>query len=226
MDGANYRPAQRVLDRLRHVDFVAVVGPTAVGKTTIMKAAMEYHPELSMVVNNTSRKPRPGEREGIDYFFKSREAMEVAIKKGEYVQVAPTLFGDWYATAPEGYATNGVCMLAVVAKAIPVFRALPFKTMRTIFVLPPDWETWQTRLARHGFDAEQLQRRMSEALQSLEFALKDTQIEFVINADLATAAEDFATLVLGEESTERLTADQQRVNKLVRDLHKKLKYVM
>src|SRR5690349_300317 len=91
-----YQPALSVLERLKQVDFVAVVGPTAVGKTSAIKAAIQKWPQIHMVPNTTSRAPRAGEQQGVDYYFRTQQEMEERIARGEYVQVAPQLFGYLY----------------------------------------------------------------------------------------------------------------------------------
>jgi guanylate kinase len=218
----HYRPAPHVLDRLAKVRFVAVVGPTSVGKTTMIKAAVAKDPDLHLVLNHTSRKPRPGEQEGTDYSFKTREEMEARIAEGGYVQVAPSVFGDLYATAPERYATEGVSVLAVLADAIPVFRSLPFRSFRVVFSVPPSWEVWQTRLQSHSFTPAQMERRLDEAEVSLRFALQDENIQFVINDMADQAAEDFAAIALDKSLPERLQVDQSRAREIVRVLLDKL----
>jgi guanylate kinase len=218
MDGMQYRPAPHVLDHLHQVDCVAVVGPTAVGKSTLITEAVRREPTIRLVLTTTNRPARADERDGVDIRFETRAAMEERIVHGEYVQVAPTVFGDIYATAAEDYPANGIALLPVLADALPVFRALPFHSMRCIFILPPDWQQWQDRIKAHGFNADILSRRLYEARRSLEFALHDAQTVFLVNDDRATAAEDFITLVLRKPLTERLQADQTRARTLVRTL--------
>lgn len=207
----DYKPAPHVLDHLRQVRFVAVVGPTAAGKNTVIAATQVRAPQIHLVLNNTSRPPRPGEQEGRDYRFLTREVMEARIAKGEYAQVAPSLFGDYYATAPEDYHANGIMAMPVLAAAVPAFRALPFKDFRTIFILPPDYETWQARIKAHGFEPEALRKRLIEAESSLVFALESKQDErthLVINQDIEIAAVDFIALALGGPLSARLQDDQ------------------
>jgi guanylate kinase len=217
--GDEYHPNAKVLQALKHVTFVAVIGPTAAGKNTIIEAAMVREPRLHFVRNNTSREPREHERrEGGEYRFLTREAMEERIKKGEYAQVAPAVFGPLYATAPEDYNKTGVATMPVLAQAVPIFRKLPFKAMRTVYVLPPDWETWQARIKRHGFDEEQLKRRLQEAERSLVFALEDEDTHLVINYDVEPATDDFILLALGKPLPPRLQADQSRGRQLAQEL--------
>src|SRR4051812_162702 len=218
MDFTSYRPAPEVLKRLEQVTFAAVVGPTAVGKTTLIRQALRREPSLHMVLNNTSRDARPDEREGIDYRFETRASMEERIAHHEFVQVAPNLFGDLYATAAEDYPSDGVCVLPVLADAMPVFRSLPFKSVRSVYILPPDWETWQQRIVQHQFNTDKLMQRLVEGKRSLQYALDDVDTQFVINGDLPTAVEDFITLAFGRPMSERLQADQQKAKELVRNL--------
>lgn len=210
-----YQPAPQVLRRLREVDFVAVIGPSAVGKTTLIRQAMAREPALRLVLNNTSRAPRPDERQGVDYRFETRARMEQRIALGEYAQVAPAVFGDLYATAAADYATDGVALLPVLADAVADFRALPFKSLRTVYVLPPDWATWQQRLSRHGFGPEKLTKRLAEARRSLRFARDDDSALFVVNDDLDTATDDFVTVTTRRERSARQLGDQARARGLV-----------
>jgi guanylate kinase len=211
MDFRDYRPAPHVLGHLRSVDFVAVVGPTASGKTTLIKAAIERAPkELHMLVGDTSRDPRPGEYEGIDFHFGAKEAMFARAEKGEYATLAIGATGDIYTTAPEDYPAGKAALLAVLAYVVPDFRTLPYKSFRTIFVQPPDYRTWQERLKRHGFEPEQLRKRLVEAEQSLIFSLEDEATQFVINDALDVAADDFVAHALGRKLDTRQQADQSR----------------
>ncbi len=217
MDGTKYQPAPQVLERLKQVDFVAIVAPTATGKSVTIKEACKWYQEIHLVPDITSRSPRPGEEEG-GYVFRSREEMEARIARGEYAQVAPNLFGYLYATEPDGYATEGVAVLPILAEAVPVFRGLPFKSMKTIFMTPPSWEAWQQRLKSHSFTLDQLKGRIHEAVDSLGFGLNDTESLYIVNDDMELAAEDFATLALGKPMPERLKVDQQRAKEIIREI--------
>jgi len=223
MDTALYEPSPLALERLEAVTFVAVVGPTAAGKTTLIRRAMQREPSLHLVLNNTSRARRPDEHEGVDYRFETREAMIKRIERGEYVQVAPTLFGDLYATAADDYTTDGIATLPVLADAIPVFRRLPFKKMRTVYVLPPDWDTWQARIALHKFTPEKRASRMQEAARSLHFALDDTHTTYVVSREGERATDDFIQAVCDRPYTPALVADQTIAKDIIHNLLQCLK---
>lgn len=196
----DYKPSEAVLAKLPQVILVAVIGPTAVGKTTLLNAAAARCPALHPVVATTTRPPRPGEENGVDMRFCDRESVEARIQRGEYAQVTPSSTGDIYATAPEDYATGGISVMAILADAMPSFYALPFQAIRPIFVLPPSWEVWQERLAGHGFTSEQLEKRLQEAGRSLSYAINTPNLSFVINDDLADATLDFTQVALGGDT--------------------------
>ncbi len=223
MENERYRPSTAALEHLKKVNFLAVIGPTGVGKTTLIREAKKQQQSLHLVLNNTSRDPRPDEKEGVDYKFETRAHMEERIAKGEYAQVAPSLFGDLYATVAGDYSAEGVALMPVLADAMPVFRKLPFKSIRAVYILPPDWQTWQERLRRHGFHADKLFLRFDEAVRSLEFAQEDDQLHFVINDDLETATKDFIAIANHRHATKQQQEIQERAHKIVRNLLKELK---
>jgi len=218
MDASAYRPNERVLKQLKRVDFVTVAGPTAAGKTTLIKAATVANPKLHMLVAGASREPRPGEWDGVDFHFSTKPTMEARAKKGDYATVVVGATGDLYTTAPEDYTEDKVVLLAALAEAIPLFRSMPYRQCRTIFVVPPDYETWYVRLKNHDFTLEQLKRRLAEAERSLVFGLEDEVTHFVINQSLDVATGDFIILALGKPMPERLQADQPRARVIITDL--------
>jgi guanylate kinase len=154
----------------------------------------------------------------VDYRFETRAAMERLITRGVYAQVAPSLFGDLYATLAEDYSAEGIALLPVLAEAVPAFRALPFKSMRSIFVLPPDWDTWQYRIRLHNFPPDKLAKRMAEARRSLEFVLADQQTLYVVSRGVQKATDDFLVLAMGQPLPADVQQDQRDAPGIVRTL--------
>ena len=214
----DYRPNEAVLQKLRGIDLVAIIGPAAVGKTTLVNEFIRRHPAVQFVVTDTSRLPRPGERDGIDYHFRSRGAMLRLIKERQYVNLAPSITGDIYASHPDSYPTKGTGIMAVLAAAIPYFRTLPFASFTHAFVLPPHWEAWLTRLTDHRFTPEQLAWRLAEARESLQYATSEKNLAFVINGDLGQAASHLWRIVTDRAGN----AAQDEGRKIARDLLKQL----
>lgn len=212
----DYIPSQDVLEYLHAVDFVGVVGPTAVGKSTLIERAMDRDPAIHLVRSTTSRSPRPGEEDGVDMHFRSKEAMSQRIAGQEYV-TAIQLFENIYATAPEDYAETGVSVLPMAADAAAMFAQRPFHSFRVIFVLPPSYAVWMDRIA--GRATNELDKRLQEARESLRYALGNPDVIFVLNDDLDVATESFVAVLHGTApDTEQQAACRALAEELLEQL--------
>lgn len=209
---AHYQPSDDILERMRTVELIGVVGPTNAGKTTLMEFAQAQDPSLHLVVSDTSRPPRDYEADGTHYYFRELLAMQQRARAGEYATVAPSPTGDLYATSPDEYDQFGRPIMAVLSSAIPLFRQV-FPKMETIVVVPPSYESW---IARMG-DRNKQTQRMAEAAESLAFALQDSQARYVINDALSVAHEDFECLIAGA-MTPRLEVRQRQAKSIARHL--------
>lgn len=189
-----YTPNDDILHRLKAKCLVGVVGPSAGGKTTIVRQAVEQDPSLKVIVSTTSRAMRPGEQDGEEYHFRTRDEIEQRTRAQEYVNVAPSLIGDYYVTDPDDYPSAGTGIVAIWANAIPYFKKLPFKSFRIIFVVPPAFDVWKERLIARGWEADVLHKRLLEIEESLLFALT-TPCDLILNDDLAQATNDFLAAV-------------------------------
>jgi guanylate kinase len=202
----DYTPSKEVLSYLKQVDFVGVVGPTAVGKSTLIERALRRDKHgLHLVRSTVSRTPRAGEEDGVDMHFRARKDMERRIAKQDYATLV-SVFDNLYATAPEDYASEGISIMPLIADAAPIFQEVPFHTFRTVFVLPPSAEEWQNRIHERRMLPDQLQKRLSEAASSLIFACESPDVVFVLNDDIDVATEAF----LGALYDNDIDADQQK----------------
>jgi guanylate kinase len=207
-----YQASPAALDRLRQVALAGVVGPSGAGKTTLVEAAVAQDPQLHLVISETSRLPRPGERDGVDYHFRSRKHMLQRIARREYAQLPPNITGDLYATAPENYTASGIAILAIWADAIPNFRILPFKTFHTVFITPPTFAAWQFRFGARNRAAQ----RLAEARRSFAFGLHDPETVVLINDDIADATERFLHYMHGRPLTPELMSEQRHGRACIR----------
>ena len=184
---ANYQPNDRVLASMADIKILAAVGPTASGKTTLMATLAENNHNYKVVLDETSRKPRPGEKQGVDFLFRSREEIIDDAKAGNLVQIALGPNDDLYCTRLENYPHNGTGLIALVPAAVKEFRKLPVASFEAAFIVPRTYELWQSWLTKQARDShwsdEQLNKRLQEAKQSFEFALADRHIKFVLNDD-------------------------------------------
>lgn len=200
---ANYRPSKNILQAVKNIRLLASVGPSASGKTTIMKELVKIAPDIHWILADITRPPRPNEQPGIDYIFRTRQEILDDLKQGQLVQVAIGPNNDLYGTRLSGYPAEGIGLMALVPASVKQFRALPIKSMQTAFIVPSSYELWQQWLARQAKDSnwtkQQKESRLNEAKASYEFALSDKDINFVLNDTPADAARRLLQVARGEQ---------------------------
>ncbi len=191
-----YTPNDSVVSQLASLELIALVGPTGVGKTTIIeKLGIPY------VQSDVTRSPREGEKDGHEYHFRS-DFYEILdeIKAGEFAQFLIAKNGEFYGTRARSYPSSGVATMAILASVIPLFRKLGFKKIIPIYILPPSYVEWMRRIGS-GRSLD-LSERMSEARESLPLALSDPAYHFVLNDDLAMAVNEVLAIARGGRVTE------------------------
>ncbi|TFB76314.1 guanylate kinase [Cryobacterium glaciale] len=186
---------------LRHgvVDskLIVLAGPTAVGKGTVAGYIRENYPDVLLSVSATTRAPRPGETEGVSYYFVSDEEFDAMIEGGELLEWAKVHNAYRYGT-PRGpvdaaiAAGNSVLLEIDLQGARAVRRAMP--EARLVFLLPPSWEELVRRLIGRGTeDAAEQARRLETA--KLELAAQGEFDYRVINHDVGDAAREVVDLM-------------------------------
>lgn len=151
---------------------VVITAPSGSGKTTIYRKLLDRRKDLSFSVSYTTRKRRPEETDGVDYFFISREEFERKISRGDFVEWA-AVHGDLKGTdrkhLEECLAQSVACILDVdVQGAVSIMNAFP--EALTIFIEPPSLDDLKTRLLRRGTESEdELRVRLRNAEKELEY---------------------------------------------------------
>jgi guanylate kinase len=175
-----------------------ITGPSGVGKGTLIRLLRERVPELAMSVSATTRRPRPGETQGVEYHFISDEEFARRVADGDFVEWAE-YSGRRYGTLREELErhTSGghpVVLEIEVQGARQVRETLPSATQ--IFIKPPDDDTLRERLIGRGTDdPEQVERRLKVAEE--ELAAADEFEHVVVNDRLHDAAEQLEAIVRG-----------------------------
>jgi guanylate kinase len=176
-----------------------ITGPSGVGKGTLIRGLMERLPELELSVSATTRAPRAGESDGVDYHFLPREEFDRRVAGEEFVEHADYA-GRSYGTLRSELANRledgvPVVLEIEVQGARQVRAAMPEAVQ--VFIAPPSLEALRTRLVGRGTDdPEEVERRLLVAEQELE-----AQPEFghvVVNDRLDDALERLAAIVQGE----------------------------
>lgn len=183
----NYQPNSEVKTNLQQISFLAVVGASTSGKTTLVKMLCDNSDLVEIVMSETSRLRREGERDGEEYFFRRREDMIDDLKNGWLVQVALSPNGELYATRGEDYPKSGVGVMPVFSHVIKTFRGLPFNFFYTAFIVPSSFEAWMSWFDTRPANPDEKSKRLAEASQSYKFALEDNQTKYVLNDELQKA---------------------------------------
>lgn len=174
-------------------------GPSGVGKTSIVHELTRRF-DAVFSVSATTRERTPSERDGVDYFFVTREAFQHWIDERRFLEFAQVFGRNWYGTPREPVerqlAMGKLVILDIdVQGAAQVKRAMP--DAFAIFVLPPSEDELLRRLRDRGREDESaIQRRFSEAKKEIQFAHSSGVYDhFVTNDDLFKAIEEVERLV-------------------------------
>lgn len=193
-----------------------VTGASGTGKTTLVKRALAAIPNIQFSVSATTRKPRDGEVDGVDYHFTTLENFE-ALKSQEALLEWAQVYANYYGTlkAPvEEALQQGDSILLEIDQlgAAQVKEKMPEAI--SIFVLPPDMNSLETRLRNRNTDSEEIiQRRLREAQDQLDHCGEFDYL--VVNDKLESACDQFMSILTAEllKRTRRPTLVRQFVSK-------------
>ena len=173
-----------------------VSGFAGSGKGTLMNRLMKDYDGYELSISATSRKPRPGEKEGINYFFKTREEFEEMIKNDELLEYAEYV-GNYYGTPKEFVAAKldegrDVVLEIEIQGAMQIKKKYPDTLL--VFVTPPGVEELERRLRGRGTESEEvIRKRMLRAAEESE-GMKDYDY-ILINDDLDTCTKELHELI-------------------------------
>jgi guanylate kinase len=176
---------------------VVLAGPTAVGKGTVSTHIRENYPDVLLSVSATTRPPRPGEVDGVNYYFVDDAEFDRMIAEGELLEYATVHNLSRYGTprAPIERALEAgksVLLEIDLQGARSVRETMP--EARLIFLLPPTWEELVRRLIGRGTESPDEQLRRLETAK-VELAAQDEFDHRVVNTDVADAAREVVDLM-------------------------------
>ncbi|MCM6760886.1 guanylate kinase [Rathayibacter sp. ZW T2_19] len=176
---------------------VVLAGPTAVGKGTVSTYIRENYPEVLLSVSATTRAPRPGEVDGVSYYFIDDAEFDRMVEAGEFLEYATVHNAYRYGT-PRGpidaaLAQGRQVMLEIdIQGARQVRERMP--DARLVFLLPPSWDELVRRLVGRGTESpEEQQRRLATA--RVELAAQDEFDFAVVNSTVPEAAREVVELM-------------------------------
>jgi guanylate kinase len=176
-----------------------ITGPSGVGKGTLIRGLMERLPVLELSVSATTRAPRPGERDGVDYHFLTREEFDRRVREGEFVEhadYAGRSYGTLRSELEERVRAGAPVVLEIEVQGARQVRASVPDAVQ-VFIAPPTLQELRTRLIGRGTDdPEGVERRLRVAAEELT-----AQPEFahvVVNDRLQDALEQLTAVVADE----------------------------
>ena len=179
---------------------LVVSGPSGAGKGTVCKALMEQHPEVCMSVSATTRKPRPGEADGVNYYFLEEEQFRSMIDNHEFIEWA-CFCQNYYGTPRKKVeelleAGKDVILEIEVQGAIQVKSKFPEAVF--IFVMPPSMEELEKRLTGRGTEAPEV---IAERLETARWECSNIEKYnyILINDEVSLAADRFAAIIQTEK---------------------------
>lgn len=179
---------------------VVLVGPSAVGKSTVVHRLRQEIPHLYFSVSMTTRAPRPGEVDGEDYYFVSPEEFQRRIDAGDMMEWAEIHGGLQRSGTPAEpidaalRAGRPVLVEVDIVGARSIVAARP--DAKTVFLAPPSWEELVARLTGRGTESpEVIERRLKTARTELDAANEFQHI--VVNDDIDKAVSEISAILQG-----------------------------
>ncbi|GLH01271.1 hypothetical protein R5R35_007026 [Gryllus longicercus] len=185
----------------RGAGVIVVCGPSGSGKSTLLRRLFEEFPDkFGFSVSHTTRQPRPGEEDGKHYHFTSKEVMQDAIAKGEFLETAVfsnNMYGTSKAAVDRVSRSGKVCVLDIEVQGVQQVKETDLKPLY-IFVKPPSLMVLEKRLKDRGTETdESLQRRLDTAKSELEYGSKPGNFDLVlVNDSLEKAYEQLRTFIM------------------------------
>jgi len=187
-----------------------IAAASGTGKTSLVKALVADADRLGVSVSHTTRPARPGEVDGVNYHFTSREQFLAEVAAGQFLEHAE-VFGNLYGTSrtwvEQQLAKDHDVILEIDWQGAQIVRALMPQAL-SIFILPPSLQALAERLNGRGTDSnEVIAHRLSEAIADITHYSEFDYL--VINDDFPTALADLQAIVRAARQSHRAQADRQ-----------------
>jgi len=170
-----------------------VSGPSGAGKSSLIKAAKNQIGEYYFSISTTTRAPREGEKDGVDYFFVDHETFEADIKAGEFLEYAQ-VHGNYYGTSlkpvREALEAGKLVIFDIDVQGHAIARERMGDLITSVFVTTPSLSELERRLKSRGTDDEEIvKKRIQNALVEIEYV---TAYDFlIVNDDFEKAVDSF-----------------------------------
>lgn len=194
-----------------------ISAPSGAGKTSLVRALLNINPQIDLSVSYTTRAPRPGERDGVDYHFVSRDAFLEMLKRGEFLESAE-VYGNFYGTSQNWISQENAkgrdILLEIDWQGAMQVRRL-FPQCISVFILPPSLQALEQRLKGRGTDDPAvIARRLAAVREDVAHVAEFDYV--IINDDLNEALHELNALVLAAKirCNKQMSRHQTLINQL------------
>lgn len=189
-----YKPSAEALALIRDTSMLFLVGIAGAGKGTIGQLLLQNYDDYHGIVSHTTRAPRKNhgvlESDGVDYHFISMHEAAAMVERRDFIEakfVHGTVYGTSTAEIQKAHDAHKIAMTDIDVQGLTEYKQLT-DTAIGLFILPPDYQTWQQRLmyryGEDGIDAVDMKKRMHSAVAELEHALSVDYYHFILNDNL------------------------------------------
>jgi guanylate kinase len=184
---------------------IVLTGPSGVGKDTVLHELFDLDPALAYCVSYTTRPPRPGETEGVSYFFVDEATFRAMIDRDEFFEwstVYGELKGRTFETVNNAIASGRDTVIKIDVQGADKVRARIGDSGTYVYLLPPSMEALEQRLIERATE-DPASLRARQELAVAELALKDTYDHQVVNDDARRAAQEIEAIIRGVRTEKR-----------------------
>lgn len=179
---------------------IVLSGPSGTGKGTICKELLQQYPQLQYSISATTRSPRAGETDGVNYWFTAQEDFKSMVANDELLEWAE-VYGNYYGT-PRRYVTEMLHSGKDVVLEIDIQGALQIKAKFPqgvfIFIVPPSIRELASRIKKRGTEApEVIERRLNAANDELSYACQYNYV--VVNDEVVAATAKIVSIISAEK---------------------------
>ena len=179
---------------------VVISGPSGSGKDSICERLREYNDNFWVSISYTTRKPRKGEEEGVNYYFTDKETFEKKIDNDEFLEYA--IYNDDYYGTPKdkimNYLNNGIDVFLVieVQGALKIKRKVPDAIF--VFIMPPTMKDIILRLQKRGTESnDKILKRFKKAYKEINEVAKYNYV--IVNDDLDEATKKLNSILISQK---------------------------